>query len=41
MTAFPAVAVIDKRGRVRYAGSDSDFDEDESIARLVYRLAEE
>jgi len=39
--AFPAVAVIDKGGRVRYVGSETDFDEDEPVSRLIRRLAEE
>jgi hypothetical protein len=38
---FPIVAVIDKGGRLRYVGSEIDFDEDEPIGRLVVRLAEE
>jgi thiol-disulfide isomerase/thioredoxin len=41
VVAFPVVAVIDKRGRVRYMGSETDFDEDEPVSRLINRLSEE
>jgi len=41
VVAFPAVAVIDKRGIVRYMGTDSGYDEDDLVPRLVQRLAEE
>ena len=39
--AFPTVAVIDKVGRVRYAGTSNGYDTGEDLDRLVRRLLDE
>jgi hypothetical protein len=41
INAFPVVAVIDKAGRLRYAGSSTGYDSGESLDRLVRRLLDE
>lgn len=41
INAFPAVAVIDKAGRLRYAGSSNAYDAGEDLDRLVRRLLDE
>jgi len=38
---LPVAAVIDKSGRVRYAGREIDFGDDEPIVRLLLRLVAE
>lgn len=39
--SFPVLAVIDKAGRLRYAGFSNDFDSGEAIDRLVRQLLDE
>jgi thiol-disulfide isomerase/thioredoxin len=39
--AFPVVAVIDKAGRLRYAGLSNGYDAGEDLDRLVRRLLDE
>jgi thiol-disulfide isomerase/thioredoxin len=41
IVGFPALAVIDKQGRLRYAGFAENLDSGEAIDRLVRRLADE
>ncbi|MFZ1974513.1 MAG: TlpA disulfide reductase family protein [Candidatus Acidiferrales bacterium] len=38
---FPVVAIVDKRGRVRYIGQTFDFEDDDSAGKLVHQLIEE
>ena len=41
ITSYPVIAVIDKAGRLRYAGFPDGFDEGEDLDRLVKRLVDE
>ena len=41
VNAFPVVAVIDKAGRLRYAGFSNGYDSGEELDRLVRRLLDE
>jgi len=38
---FPAVAIVDKEGRVRYISRDINFEDDDSLGLLIHRLVEE
>lgn len=38
---FPAVAIVDKMGRVCYMGREINFEDDDPIGRLIHRLVEE
>ncbi len=38
---FPVVAIVDKRGRVRYISETIDFEDDDSAGKLVHQLIEE
>jgi thiol-disulfide isomerase/thioredoxin len=38
---FPVVAIVDKQGRVRYVGRVLDFEDDDSVGRLIHKLIEE
>ena len=38
---FPAVALVDKMGRLRYIGRDINFEDDDSLGILIHKLIEE
>lgn len=38
---FPVVAIVDKMGRLRYIGRDTNFEDDDSLGMLLHRLIEE
>jgi hypothetical protein len=39
--AFPVVAIVDKRGTLRYIGRDVDLEDDDSAGQLIHELIEE
>jgi thiol-disulfide isomerase/thioredoxin len=39
--AFPVVAIVDKRGTLRYIGKDVDLEDDDPAGRLIRELIEE
>ncbi len=39
--AFPVIAIVDKRGTLRYIGRDVDLEGDDSAGRLIHELIEE
>ena len=39
--AFPVLAIVDKRGTLRYIGQDVDLEDDDSAGRLIHELIEE
>ena len=41
VNGFPAVAIVDKMGRVRYMGREIDFEDDDTTGQLIHRLVEE
>lgn len=41
LKVFPAVAVVDKIGRVLHIGRDARFEEDDPVGRLNLELIEE
>jgi hypothetical protein len=41
VNGVPVVAIVDKTGRVRYIGRDINFEDDDTMGRLIHRLAEE
>jgi hypothetical protein len=38
---FPVLAIVDKQGRLRYAGRDINFEDDDPIGILIHKLLEE
>jgi thiol-disulfide isomerase/thioredoxin len=41
VNGFPVVAIVDKMGRLRYVGRDTNFEDDDSIGLLIHKLIEE
>ena len=41
INGFPAVAIVDKLGRLRYVGRDINFEDDDSLDVLLHRLINE
>jgi cytochrome oxidase Cu insertion factor (SCO1/SenC/PrrC family) len=38
---LPVVAIVDKKGRIRYVGSNLEFEDDDSAGQLIRKLIEE
>jgi hypothetical protein len=41
ISEFPVVAVVDKMGRLRYIGTDAEYEDDDSVGQLIHKLIEE
>jgi hypothetical protein len=41
VNGFPVVAIVDKLGRLRYVGRDTNFEDDDSVGLLIHKLIEE
>jgi thiol-disulfide isomerase/thioredoxin len=41
INGFPVAVFVDKMGRIRYVGRDINFEDDDSMGRLIHRLVEE
>ena len=39
--SFPVVAIVDKRGEIRYVGHALDFDDDDAAGKLIRQLVNE
>ena len=41
VNGFPVVAIVDKMGRLRYVGRDTNFEDNDPIGLLIHKLIEE